>query len=164
MKAGSVIAIGEALIDRLGPLGGDPLLDLPVEDCFGGAPANVACALSRFGVNVSFIGSLGNDVFGRNFHDLLVQRGIDSAGLQSDNLRPTRVVLVRRDAFGERFFEGFEGDKGLGFADQAISRARIIKDWPLVINNAQWLVVGTIPLASEISSKAFMWCIENKKL
>ena len=76
-------------------------------------------------------------------------------------MRPTRVVLVRRDANGERSFEGYEGDKGLGFADQAISLEKIIKDWPLVIDNAKWLVIGTIPLASEISSQAFFWCIEN---
>ncbi len=161
MKTESVIAIGEALIDRLGPLGGDPSLDLPVTDCFGGAPANVACALGRFGVNVFFIGSLGNDNSGRNFKKLLVQRGINTAGLQQDNIRPTRVVLVRRDSFGERFFEGFEGDKGLGFADQAISREQIISNWRLVKENAKWLVLGTIPLASEISSNAFLWCLEN---
>ncbi len=40
MKFKKVIAIGEALIDRLGPRGGDPSVDLPVTDCFGGAPAN----------------------------------------------------------------------------------------------------------------------------
>lgn len=155
MRAGSVIAIGEALIDRLGPLGGDPSSDLPVTDCFGGAPANVACALSRLGAKVSFIGSLGNDAFGEDFNNLLIQRGINTSGLQQDTLRPTRVVLVRRDSDGERCFEGFEGDKGLGFADQAISLEQIIRDWPLVAENAQWLVAGTIPLASEISSKAF---------
>tara|TARA_B100000945_G_scaffold140235_1_gene112314 strand:+ start:343 stop:1359 length:1017 start_codon:yes stop_codon:yes gene_type:complete len=161
MDAGSVIAIGEALIDRLGPPGGDPSTDLPVSNCFGGAPANVACALSRLGANVSFIGCLGNDIYGENFKNLLIQRGINTSGLQQDNLRPTRVVLVRRDSNGERFFEGFEGDKGLGFADQAISREQIIRDWPLVAEKAQWLVAGTIPLASDISSKAFLWCIEN---
>ena len=161
MKLEKVIAIGEALIDRLGPLGGDPSIDLPVTDCFGGAPANVAFALSRLGVDVSFIGSLGNDAFGKNFKNLFIQRGINTAALQQDDIRPTRVVLVRRDAHGERSFEGFEGDKGLGFADQAISLETIIKDWPLVIDNAKWLVIGTIPLASEISSKAFLWCIEN---
>mgnify|MGYP001427723260 CR=1 FL=1 len=157
MKAVDVIAIGEALIDRLGPPGGDPSVDLPVTDCFGGAPANVACALGRLGVNVSFIGSFGKDAFGETFKKLLVQRGVNIAGLQQDHVRPTRVVLVRRDSGGERFFEGFEGDKGLGFADQAISREQIINNWPLVTEKAKWLVVGTIPLASEISSSAFLW-------
>ena len=161
MNTGSVIAIGEALIDRLGPPGGDPSLDLPVKDCFGGAPANVACALSRLGANVSFIGSLGNDDFGQDFKNLLIARGINTSGLQIDTLRPTRVVLVRRDSDGERFFGGFEGNKGLGFADQALSRDQIIQNWPLVVDKAKWLVAGTIPLASEISSKAFLWCIEN---
>ncbi|AIQ98241.1 carbohydrate kinase [Prochlorococcus sp. MIT 0801] len=161
MHSGSVIAFGEALIDRLGPPGGDPSLDLPITDCFGGAPANVACALSRLGANVSFIGSLGNDAFGENFKNLLIQRGMNTSGLQEDSLRPTRVVLVRRDSDGERFFEKFVGEKGLGFADQAIFCEQIIRDWPLLAENAKWLVTGTIPLASEISSKAFLWCIEN---
>ncbi len=161
MNTGTVISIGEALIDRLGPLGGNPSFDLPVTDCFGGAPANVACALSRLGVNVSFIGCLGNDAFGENLNNLFIQRGINISGLQQDTLRPTRVVLVRRDSDGERSFEGFEGDKGLGFADQAISREKIIRYWPLVEEKAQWLIAGTIPLSSEISSKALLWCIEN---
>ena len=161
MQDESVIVFGEALIDRLGPPGGDPSSDFPVIDCFGGAPANVACALGRLGANVSFIGSLGNDTFGENFKKLLIQRGINTAGLQRDKLRPTRVVLVRRDDSGERFFEGFEGDKGLGFADQAIFREQVITDWPLVRKKAKWLVAGTIPLASQISSNAFLWCIEN---
>jgi len=156
-----VIAIGEALIDRLGPPGGDPFVDLPVTDCFGGAPANVACALSRLGVDVSFVGSLGNDAFGKSFKNLMIRRGINITALQQDNLRPTRIVLVRRDDFGERSFQGFQGDKGSGFADQAISSDQIIKDWPLIINNVKWLVAGTIPLASEISSSSFLWCIEN---
>ena len=98
MNTGGVIAIGEALIDRLGPLGGDPSLDLPVKDCFGGAPANVACALGRLGANVSFIGCLGNDSFGKDFKSLLIERGINISGLQQDTNRPTRIVLVRRDS------------------------------------------------------------------
>tara|TARA_B100000700_G_scaffold311337_1_gene393044 strand:- start:1621 stop:2640 length:1020 start_codon:yes stop_codon:yes gene_type:complete len=161
MTSPNVITLGEALIDRLGPLGGDPSVDLPVIDCFGGAPANVACALSRLGVNVSLIGSLGNDTFGQNFKNLIINRGINTLGLQQDNSRPTRIVLVRRDQNGERFFGGFEGDKGLGFADQALSLEKIIQDWPLLINRAKWLIIGTIPLASEMSSKALMWCIES---
>ena len=142
MKKKKVICVGEALIDRIRNKSNQGFTDF-----FGGAPANVACALSRLGAKVSFIGSLGNDAFGEDFNNLLIQRGINTSGLQQDTLRPTRVVLVRRDSDGERCFEGFEGDKGLGFADQAISQEQIIRDWPLVVENAQWLVLGTIPLA-----------------
>jgi fructokinase len=161
MKSKKVIAIGEGLIDRLGPPGGDPSIDLPVIDCFGGAPANVACGLSRLGVDVSFIGSFGNDEFGKNFKNLMIQRGINTSGLQQDDSRPTRIVLVRRDINGERSFEGFQGDQGLGFADQALSREKIINDWHLISDEAQWLVIGSIPLASESSSEAFLWCIDQ---
>ena len=161
MKLPKVITIGEAVIDRLGPVGGDPSVDLPVTDCFGGAPANVACALSRLGVDVSFIGSVGSDIYGTNFKNLFIKRGINIAGLQQENLRPTRVVMVRRDADGERSFEGFDGDQGLGFADQFISPEQVKKDLPLLIDQAKWLVIGTIPLASEISSNALYCCIEN---
>ena len=161
MKDCTVISFGEALIDRLGPIGGDPAVDEPVVDCFGGAPANVACALSRFGVDVSYIGSLGQDSFGHNFKNFMIDRGINTFGIQQDERRPTRVVLVRRDHYGDRSFEGFKGDMGLGFADQAISREQVVKDWPFIAGKAKWLITGTIPLASELSSDAFLWCIEK---
>ena len=163
MSLSKVICIGEALIDRLGTLGGDFGSEEQVIDCFGGAPANVACALSRLDVNVSFIGSLGTDKFGNDFKHLMNERSINLSGLQQDSLRPTRIVLVRRDAEGERFFGGFEGDSGLGFADQAVSSDKMINKWPLIADKAKWLVIGTIPLASNLSSEALKVCI-NKSL
>ena len=62
-----VVCLGEALIDRLGPPGGDPALDRPVDDRLGGAPANVACGLARLGTPVAFAGRLGQDVIGEAF-------------------------------------------------------------------------------------------------
>ena len=161
MSLSNVICIGEALIDRLGPLGGDFGSEAHAIDCFGGAPANVACALSRLDVNVSFIGSLGTDQFGNDFKHLMTERCINLSGLQQDSLRPTRIVLVRRDAEGERFFGGFEGDNGSGFADQAISSETMINKWPLIADKAKWLVIGTIPLASKLSSEALKVCIDK---
>ena len=161
MTRANVISLGEALIDRLGPLGGDPAVDEPVIDCFGGAPANVACALSRLGVNVSFLGSIGNDSFGDQFKNLFITRGVNLIGLHQDKSLPTRVVLVRRDSLGERSFGGFTGDKGFGFADQYISLKKTIKQWPLISNQAQWLIIGTIPMASENALEAFLWIIEK---
>ena len=72
----AVICLGEALVDRLGPPGGDPAVDRPVEDCLGGAPANVSCGLARLGTPVEFVGRLGSDAIGEAFQRLFDQRGI----------------------------------------------------------------------------------------
>ena len=118
-----VVCLGEALIDRLGPPGGDPAADQPVDDRLGGAPANVACGLARLGTPVAFAGKLGQDAIGEAFALLFAERGVDTALLQSDEERPSRIVLVRRARDGERQFQGFDGDQGAGFADQALEPA-----------------------------------------
>ena len=143
----SVVCLGEALVDRLGPLGGDPVSDLPVDDCLGGAPANVACGLARLGTAVTFLGRLGEDAIGERFSVLFQKRGVDCSALQWDQQRPSRIVLVRRCSDGERQFQGFAGDRGLGFADQALGPVELPR-------GGRWLLVGSLPLASSPSAES----------
>lgn len=161
--APQVLCLGEALVDRLGPLGGDPATASPAEcdDRLGGAPANVACALARLGTPVALLGRLGDDAIAASFQELLRDRGVDLRGLQLDSQRPSRVVLVRRDATGERVFQGFAGDQGQGFADQGLNRGQLSLAWPALSASARWLLVGTIPLATPESSEALQWAIEQ---
>nr|WP_233133084.1 carbohydrate kinase [Synechococcus sp. MW101C3] len=149
-----VLCFGEALVDRLGPPGGDPAHDIPVDDRLGGAPANVACALARLGTGAALIGRLGDDRIGAAFRALLLERGVDTRALQCDPLRPSRTVLVRRDAAGERHFGGFAGDRGEGFADQAIDAAAMAGVLAPLLAQARWLLCGTIPLASAAAAAA----------
>ena len=151
----SVICLGEALVDRLGPPGGDPAVDQPVDDRLGGAPANVACALSRLGTPVVFAGRIGSDAIGAAFGDLFAQRGLDASLLQRDPQRPTRIVLVRRAEDGERQFQGFAGDQGLGFADQALA--------PMPLPPARWLLIGTLPLATPVSAATLSSAVEQAR-
>lgn len=137
-----MVCLGEALVDRLGPPGGDPA-SAPPGDCddrLGGAPANVACALARLGTAAAFLGRLGRDPAGEALAALFQARGVDTNGLQWDGRRPTRIVLVRRDLAGERQFGGFAGARGEGFADEALEAAALPQQ-------ASWLLVGTLPLA-----------------
>jgi hypothetical protein len=94
-----VICLGEALIDRLGPLGGDPACDQPVDDRLGGAPANVACGLARLGTAVSFVGRVGVDAIGAQFQLLFVQRDVDiscsSAGPVASNADRAGAAISR---------------------------------------------------------------------
>lgn len=145
-----VLCFGEALLDRLGAPGQDPANG--GEDRLGGAPANVACALARLGTPAAFLGRLGQDRIGRAFRALFQERGVDISGLQWDPRRPSRTVLVRRDASGERSFDSFavEGaaDLGAGFADQAIALEPLLVALPPLLAGARWLVVGSLCLAS----------------
>ena len=74
----------------------------PVVVCQGGAPAILACALARLGTTVAFAGRLGQDAIGNAFFSLFVERGLETALLQGDAERPTRILLVRRSLDGER--------------------------------------------------------------
>jgi fructokinase len=153
-----VLCFGEALVDRLGPPGGDPALPAspthPVEERLGGAPANVACALARLGTPVAFLGRLGEDAIGAAFAALFDERGVDSTALQWDAERPSRTVLVHRDAGGDRSFGGFAGARGLGYADQAVDAAALLPALEPLWPAARWLLTGTIPLASPASAGA----------
>ena len=151
---GTVVCLGEALVDRLGPLGGDPASDLPVDDRLGGAPVNVACGLARLGTPVVFLGRLGADGIGARFSELFQQRAIDASDVQSDPHRPSRIVLVRRSRGGERQFQGFAGDCGAGFADQALANVALPSD-------ARWLLIGTIPLATPRSAGTLLDIVEQ---
>ena len=160
-----VLCLGEALVDRLGPLGGDPSTASAADcdDRLGGAPANVACALARLGTPVGLIGRLGEDAIGAAFRDLFRQRDVAVQALQRDASHPSRVVLVRRHANGERVFQGFAGDQALGFADQMLDRAELEAVWPGLAEQARWLLVGTIPLASMASADCLQWVLAQAK-
>ena len=150
-----VVCLGEALIDRLGPPGGDPAVDRPVDDRLGGAPANVACGLARLGTPVAFAGRLGQDAIGEAFSRLFAERGLQTALLQRDGERPSRIVLVRRARDGERQFQGFAGDEGAGFADQALE--------PAALPQARWLLIGTLPLAAPMSASALLSAVRQAR-
>ena len=150
-----VVCLGEALLDRLGPPGGDPAFDRPVDDRLGGAPANVACGLARLGMPVAFAGRLGQDAIGDAFVALFADRGIDQTLLQRDSQLPSRIVLVRRLDDGDRQFQGFSGDQGLGFADQALE--------PSALPAAKWLLIGTLPLAAPASAAALHDAVQQAR-
>lgn len=160
-----MICLGEALLDRLGPCGENPAT-APLHKCDdkpGGAAANVACALARLGTPSALIGRLGADETGESFVKLLNRRGVGLEGLQRDKTRPTRVVLVRRQTDGERVFQGFAGDRGKGFSDQALNYKQINDCWGKLTAEAEWLLVGTIPLASSTSAESLLWCLNQSK-
>ena len=101
------------------------------------------------------------DSIGDLFEKLFISHDVSLMGFQRDLGRPSRVVLVRRHMDGERVFEGFVGDDGLGFSDQALDLVELHAVWSTLTAQAEWLLLGTIPLASSASCECLLWALSE---
>ena len=70
----------------------------------GGAPANVAVAAAKLGVESAFIGCIGDDAYGRLLRDTLNRYGVSTDGLQVTERANTTLAIVTVDERGERSF------------------------------------------------------------
>ncbi|WP_299434265.1 carbohydrate kinase [uncultured Maribacter sp.] len=100
----SVFCIGELLIDFIAKTEKNNLgkaKDFSRNP--GGAPANVACAISKLGGLSNFIGSVGKDSFGSYLLEVLKDNNVDvSLAQRSDAF--TTLAFVSLDEKGERDF------------------------------------------------------------
>ncbi|RCW56206.1 MULTISPECIES: carbohydrate kinase family protein [Halanaerobium] len=96
-----VITLGEALIDFT-PLD-DQNMDFRKNP--GGAPANVAVALSRLGVDISFVGKVGDDVLGNFLAKKLESEKVNIDNLVLTNEAKTAITFVTLDEDGDRSFD-----------------------------------------------------------
>ena len=161
MKKNKVVCIGEALIDRIRNKSNQGFTDF-----LGGAPANVACALKKLGVESAFIGCLGEDDYGKKFIRKFKELEVNLDFLQLDNDSSTRVVNVDRDQFGDRFFSGFDAKSYSYFADEALSKNLIENQLPnleKLFLETKYLVTGTILLSSPMSAETIFFLLEKAK-
>ncbi len=159
MKKTKVVCVGEALIDRIRNKSNEGFTDF-----LGGAPANVACALSKLNIDSTFVGCLGSDDSGKRFIEQFNQLNVNLDFLQLDNDSSTRVVNVERDKFGDRFFSGFEGSSKSYFADETFRKELIEKKLPnleKLFLETKFLVTGTILLSSPISAEAILFLLKQ---
>ena len=148
-----VFCLGEALIDRLLPWGDDPGRDCrvvrrPMGPVRWRGWEPLLALLDAWGATPSV----------QPLQNSLRSAGLDTSGLQWDEQRPSRVVLVERDASGDRCFGGFDGDRGAGFADTALAADQL----PAGLGSG-WLACGTIPLATPTSALALEQAISRHR-
>lgn len=98
-----VVALGEALIDFT-PAGysqtGNPLFERNP----GGAPANVLAQLAKLGVDTSFIGKVGEDMFGCALRNTFLEAGIGTQGMLLSEEYNTTLAFVQLNEKGDRSF------------------------------------------------------------
>ena len=147
-----VFCLGEILYDLLSDNPGYLLPDVKSWTSYmGGAPANVAFALSKLDIPVGFIGKVGLDEDGKNLVKSLEHQNINTFGIQWDKEAPTRKVYVERNLSGDRKFAGFGAYRSSEFADTFLKSEEIPYS---LIKEAQFLVLGTLLLAYKDSRES----------
>ncbi len=97
-----VIAFGEALIDMLAkPAKTGPTTFVAHP---GGAPANVAVGVAKLGGNASFLGQVGQDMFGDSLVKSMQEFGVNTNQLLQTKEALTALAFVSLDDDGERSF------------------------------------------------------------
>jgi len=96
-----LLCIGEILADMIGE---EKNGITTYERKAGGAPFNVACALKKFGSEVKFVGSVGDDLIGRFLISYAKNFGMDTTYIQKDTDRNTTLAFVELNEEGDRSF------------------------------------------------------------
>lgn len=100
-----IAAMGELLIDFVALEKGLSVGEaLSFQKAAGGAPANVAVAVKRLGMDSAFLGQVGDDAFGQYLADVLKADDVDTSGLRFSTEARTMLAFVSLAANGERSF------------------------------------------------------------
>ncbi|MDO5548240.1 MAG: carbohydrate kinase [Eubacteriales bacterium] len=120
-----VVAIGELLIDFVPGERGCALREVThFERVAGGAPANVAAAVSRLGGRGVMVSQVGDDAFGEHIIDVLKTNGVDTTYVFKTKKANTGLAFVSLDATGNREFSFFRNPS----ADLFLSPKQITED------------------------------------
>ncbi|ADQ14182.1 carbohydrate kinase family protein [Halanaerobium hydrogeniformans] len=144
-----IITLGEALIDFT-PLdkGNRDFRKNP-----GGAPTNVAVALSRLGVDVSFIGKVGDDVLGRFLVNKLKSEAVNIDNMLLTDEAKTAITFVTLKEDGDRSFDFYIDPS----ADRFLRKEEIDRE---LFNEAEIFHFGSISLIDEPARSATKKAIE----
>jgi fructokinase len=145
---GKIVTLGEVVSDIYRDES-ESAVELPFTARPGGAPANVAVAAARLGSEATFIGSVGEDLFGDFILRALEAEGVDTSAVRRCE-PPTRTSLafVEIAADGDRSFTFYRSDPA---ADELLSAEDVSRE---VLSGASFVNFGSIPLIREPSRSA----------
>ncbi|CAL9232291.1 unnamed protein product [Arabidopsis halleri] len=152
-----IVSFGEMLIDFVPDTSGVSLAESTgFLKAPGGAPANVACAITKLGGKSAFIGKFGDDEFGHMLVNILKKNGVNSEGVCFDTNARTALAFVTLKKDGEREFMFYRNPS----ADMLLKESELNKD---LIKKAKIFHYGSISLISEPCRAAHMAAMKTAK-
>ncbi|OVA15461.1 Carbohydrate kinase PfkB [Macleaya cordata] len=152
-----IVSFGEMLIDFVPDVAGVSLAESTgFIKAPGGAPANVACAITKLGGSSAFIGKFGDDEFGHLLVDILKKNGVNSEGVCFDQDARTALAFVTLKKNGEREFMFYRNPS----ADMLLKESELNMG---LIKQAKIFHYGSISLISEPCRSAHMAAMKAAK-
>ncbi|XP_075512000.1 fructokinase-2 [Primulina tabacum] len=152
-----IVSFGEMLIDFVPTVSGVSLAEAPgFLKAPGGAPANVAIAVSRLGGKAAFVGKLGDDEFGHMLAGILKENGVSADGVNFDKGARTALAFVTLRADGEREFMFYRNPS----ADMLLTPDELNLD---LIRSAKVFHYGSISLIVEPCRSAHLKAMKVAK-
>jgi sugar/nucleoside kinase (ribokinase family) len=148
-----VLSVGEILADMIGEVKDNVTY---YERKAGGAPFNVACAISRFGGSAGFIGTVGDDLIGKFLYEFANKRKLDYLEIQTLNNANTTLAFVELSKEGERsfcFYRKNTADYQLQpVSEEVVSKANIVHIGSLMLSHQSGVdfAVNTCNLAHKL--------------
>lgn len=96
-----ILCVGEILVDMIAQENNGSISYLRKA---GGAPFNVACAISKFGIDSAFVGSVGDDTIGKFLCNFIKKQNLKDYLIEENKNRNTTLAFVDLDEDGERSF------------------------------------------------------------
>ncbi|KAI3841892.1 hypothetical protein MKX03_024969 [Papaver bracteatum] len=150
MSKSEIVCFGEMLIDFVPNESGVSLAESAgFLKAPGGAPANVACAVTKLGGSSAFIGKFGEDEFGHMLVDVLKENGVNSEGVSFDKDARTALAFVTLKKDGEREFMFYRNPS----ADMMLNESDLNMG---LIKQAKIFHYGSISLITEPCRSAHM--------
>ena len=96
-----ILCVGEILVDMIAQENNGSISYLRKA---GGAPFNVACSISKFGIDSVFVGSVGDDTIGKFLCNFIKKQNLKDYLIEENKNRNTPLAFVDLDEEGERSF------------------------------------------------------------
>ncbi|KAH0715155.1 hypothetical protein KY284_008060 [Solanum tuberosum] len=156
-KPAEIVCFGEMLIDFVPDSAGVSLAESTgFLKAPGGAPANVACAITKLDGTSAFIGKVGDDEFGRMLVDILKSNRVNSEGVLFDTHARTALAFVTLKRNGEREFMFYRNPS----ADMLLKESELNLG---LIKQAKIFHYGSISLITEPVRSAHMVAMKAAK-
>lgn len=154
-KKFDVVALGELLIDFT-QNGISQNGNWMLEANPGGAPCNVLAMLQKLGHKTSFIGKVGDDMFGNMLKERIAALGIGTENLVISKSEKTTLAFVRTAEDGDRSFSFYRNNS----ADCSLKKEEIDFD---LIASSKILHYGTLSMTNEPVNSATEVTLEFAK-